>query len=178
MATPKKQIAKREEIDDTGKEVDTEQATGVRYTLLERPNEPVVLQISKYPPHSKLMLAIFGAKTLAGNVVSTAQTNDEDPILAVLSRFEAIANPDEVNWGLSDRTGGPRYDQETVCKAVAAVKGETDWQPYMAKWGTDQIVGGKKLKWENAAMRREDVKAKYAELRPPKPVEAPALDSL
>lgn len=88
---------------------------------------------------TRTMCAIFGALTLAGNVVNTAVNGPKgdpnlNPISLIAERFAEIQSG---NW--SDReggTGGVRYDKDKLAAAIAQAKGEADVAPYLAKMET------------------------------------------
>lgn len=85
---------------------------------------------------TRTMCAIFGALTLAGNVVNTAINGpkgnpNENPIPLIKARFEELAKG---TWADRERgVGGVRYDKEKLATAIASAKGETDPAPYAAK---------------------------------------------
>lgn len=94
------------------------------------------LDLVALPEAARLMLAAFGAQTLAGNVVNTAVNGPKgdpncNPVALIVDRFAEIAAG---NW--SDReagVGGVRYDKEKLAAAIAQAKGESDPAPYLAK---------------------------------------------
>lgn len=83
-----------------------------------------------------LMSGIFGALTLAGNVVNTAVNGPKgdpslNPVPLIADRFKDI---EAGIW--ADRAGGVggvRYDKEKLAAAIAQAKGEADPAPYLAK---------------------------------------------
>lgn len=132
---------------DGGKEAE---ATGFRYIHLPTakrlqpnfnpetdtaPAESVFAMPTMDEP-TRTMCAIFGALTLAGNVVNTVVNGPKgdpnaNPIPDVVARFEEIAKG---IW--SDRTtgvGGVRYDKDKLAAAIASAKGESDPAPYLGK---------------------------------------------
>lgn len=153
-AKPKKQqVAVRDWINAAGQPVDggkEGEATGFRYIHLptaKRENpaynpetdtapESAVFVMPTMDEPTRTMCAIFGALTLAGNVVNTAVNGPKgdpnvNPIPLIKSRFDEIAKGD---W--SDREGGVggiRYDKEKLAAAIAQAKGESDPAPYLAK---------------------------------------------
>lgn len=94
------------------------------------------LDLVALPDNARLMLAAFGAQTLAGNVVNTAVNGPKgdpnvNPVDLIVARFAEIANG---TW--ADRAGGVggvRYDKDKLSAAIANAKGETDPAPYLAK---------------------------------------------
>jgi hypothetical protein len=121
------------------------------------------------------MLAIFGGLTLAGNIVNTATKGPKgDPNADVIAEIEARF--DDIRdgaWGVE--RGGPaiRFDRETLAKAIAAVKGETDHTPYLPKMAlkVDPKTGATvandtkgSVTYGYYAMQHTGIKAKYNEL--------------
>lgn len=153
-AKPKKQqVAIRDWINASGQPLETgkeSDATGFRYIHLpsaKRANpqynpetdtapDGTVFEMADMPEPVKTMCAIFGALTLAGNVVNTAVNGPKgdpnlNPISLIAARFADIADG---KW--SDReagTGGVRYDKDKLAEAIAGAKGEADPAPYLAK---------------------------------------------
>lgn len=150
---PRVAVALRDWLDAAGNPVDAgaeSTATGMRYTHLptakrlnpafnpetDAPPAEAVYTMNPIDPKAVLMFAIFGAHTLAGNVVNTAVNGpkgnpNENPIPLIAARFQEIVDG---TW--ADRAGGVggvRYDAEKLAQAIAAAKGETDPAPYAAK---------------------------------------------
>lgn len=150
----KQQVAVRDWINangqplETGKESD---ATGFRYIHLpsaKRANPAYNPETDTAPDGTSFewqfadgsaslhMCAIFGALTLAGNVVNTAVNGPKgdpncNPIGLIADRFAEI---EKGSW--SDReagTGGVRYDKDKLAAAIAGAKNESDPAPYLAK---------------------------------------------
>jgi hypothetical protein len=177
--------ARRDWIDAKGNVVDAEaEATGFRYTHIptakrlddkfdpetdEAPAE-AMFEIPVIPEPTKTMLAIFGGLTLAGNIVSTS-TNpkskgdpEANPIPDVLARFEEMAKG---IWSGERGVGGPRYNAEALAKAIAAVKNETDHNPYLAKiQGKEKVTikGKGSILYAAYAMKNAEVAKTYAKL--------------
>lgn len=118
--TVKERVAKHELIDGDGKVVESEEeAKGIRYTHLAS-GQVYSLDVSKLPAEAMLMLANFGAKTLATNEASQArQADNPDQIGAIRDRFELISTGKWV-----DRTGGERkIDLDIMAQAIVNVGG-------------------------------------------------------
>lgn len=122
---------------------------------------------------TRTMCAVFGALTLAGNVVNTAINGpkgnpNENPIPLIKARFEELAKG---IWAdRSGGVGGVRYDKEKLAGVIAGIKGETDVAPYIAKMETK--VDGKTgavvasdtagaISYGAYAMRNPTVRAAY-----------------
>lgn len=125
-------------------------------------------------PEVERMCAIFGALTLAGNVVNTAVNGPKgdpniNPIPLIAERFKDI---EAGNW--SDREGGGiRYDRDKLAAAIASAKGETDPAPYLAKMDgkVDPKTGAAvaadtkgAISYGAYALRNAKVKAEYDKL--------------
>lgn len=179
--------ARRDWLDATGLPIDSGdegKATGFRYTHIptakrldpdfdpetdEGPAE-AVFSLNNIPEPTKTMLAIFGGLTLVGNIVSTA-TNpkskgdpDANPIPDVLARFAEMENG---VWSGERGDRGPRYNPEALAKAIAAVKNETDHNPYLAKIQAKEkvtIKGKGSILYAAYAMKNTDVQRHYAKL--------------
>jgi len=91
--TTRKQVAKHYLLDGSGNVVEDEgSATGIRYVQLST-NETFDYQVSET---AKLMLAVFGAKTLATNEASQVRNNpkgggsDTEQMAAIRDRFTKL----------------------------------------------------------------------------------------
>lgn len=131
----RKKIADRDWIDDSGKVVDEEAATGVRYTFLGRTKDGVTippdgqsyqLYFRDLTPACMNMLAGFGAITLMGNVTNTwmgdkSPDKDAKACDAIAARFALMNNPDKPVW--ADRSGGvgARVDRDALAQAIVEV---------------------------------------------------------
>ena len=88
------------------------------------------------PGSPATMYAIFGAFTKHGNIANTINNGDKGDknanpipdIEAFMAKVEAGEWPDR-----GEGLGGVRYDKETLAKAIAQAKGETDHTPYLDK---------------------------------------------
>lgn len=153
-AAPKRAaVAVRDWIDAQGNPVETGKestATGFRYIHLSTAKRlnpaynpetdaapaEAVFELTALDEPTRTMCAIFGALTLAGNIVNTIVNGPKgdpnaNPIPDVTARFAEIAKGE---W--SDRStgvGGVRYDKEKLAAAISQAKGETDPAPYLAK---------------------------------------------
>jgi hypothetical protein len=190
--------ARRDWIDAKGNPVesgDEKDAVGFRYThiptarRIEADFDPdtdigpseAVFELSNIPEPTKTMLAIFGGLTLAGNIVSTA-TNPKskgdplaNPIPDIVARFEEMGNG---VWSGERGAGGPRYNFEALSKAIAAVKGETDHNPYLAKLEAKEkvtIKGKGSILYAAYAMKNTEVQKHYAKLTGAEEVKATDL---
>lgn len=131
------------------------------------------LDLVALPDVARLMLAAFGAQTLAGNVVNTATNGPKgdpniNPVSLIVDRFKELASG---VW--ADRAagvGGVRYDKEKLSAAIAQAKGETDPAPYLAKMEhkVDQKTGAVvandakgAISYGAYALRNAKVKAAY-----------------
>lgn len=170
MAT-RKAIAKREWTAG-GTEVEEEQATGFRYTLLGNGGKPFEYTYGENADSDR-MLAIFGGLTLCGNVVSGAK-DDEDEMDAVRARFE---NLKQGIWVQREGGFGPRYDSNVLAQVAAELKGGSP-DDYLRKIDTEVEIGGKKVKWQHAVMRIPQFKDRYYQLKPAKAAEAPSIDQI
>jgi hypothetical protein len=187
QASDSSRKARRDWIDAKGNPIesgDEKDAVGFRYTHIptakrlvpdfdpdtdEAPPE-AVFELTTIPDTTKTMLAIFGGLTLVGNIVSTS-TNpkskgdpDANPIPDVLARFEEMANG---VWSGERGTGGPRYNAEALAKSIAAVKGEQDHNPYLAKIENKEkvtIKGKGSILYAAYAMKNVEVQKHYAKL--------------
>ena len=128
----RKKIADRDWIDDSGKAVAEEDATGVRYTFLGRTKEGVTIpadgkSFTAYwrdlTDEAKRMAGCFGLITLMGNVTNTwmGDKGDNRPALAADAIAERIALLNAGKW--IDRTGGvgARVDKDALAQAVVEV---------------------------------------------------------
>lgn len=178
--------ARRDWIDSKGEPTDVEaEATGFRYTHLptarrikgddfdaetdEAPAE-AVFELKEIPEPTKTMLAIFGGLTLTGNIVSTATNpkskGDENanPIPDVVARFEEMATG---VWSGERGAGGPRYNALALAQAIARVKNEQDFNPYLAKIEAKEkvtIKGKGSILYAAYAMKNAEVQKHYAAL--------------
>lgn len=95
---------------------DEEDAAGITYTL-KASGEKFLVDVSKLPGSAQLMLAIFGAKTLATNEASQARQKGNDQIAAIRERFDVISSGKWV-----DRAGGgQKIDLDVMAQAVVNV---------------------------------------------------------
>lgn len=130
--TARKKIADRDWIDDSGKPVSEEEATGVRYTFLGRTKEGITIPpdgkaFTQYwrdlTPEAQRMAGCFGLMTLMGNVTNTwmGDKSDTRPALAADAIQERIALLNEGKW--IDRTGGvgAKVDKDALAQAVVEV---------------------------------------------------------
>jgi hypothetical protein len=190
--------ARRDWIDASGNPIDSgdeAKAVGFRYTHIptakrldpdfDPDTDPghadAIFELTSIPEPTKTMLAIFGGLTLVGNVVSSA-TNpkskgdpDANPIPDVLARFEEMANG---VWSGERGAGGPRYNAEALAQAIAKVKGETDFNPYLAKIQAKEkvtIKGKGSILYAAYAMKNTEVQKHYAALTGAEEVKATDL---
>lgn len=192
--------ARREWIDANGVVVDeAADATGFRYVHLptakrlvpnydpqDVPPAEAVFEMATMPEPTKTFCAIFGALTLAGNITSS-ETNpksggDEDanPIAAIADRFAEMANG---KWTGERGERGPRYDLNALAQAIAKVKGEQDFNPYLARLQAKEKVtikdkNGKTLNmlYATYALNNTDVEDHYNKLTGTAPVQVSASD--
>lgn len=151
-AAKRQAVAVRDWIDAAGNPVESGKestATGFRYIHLptaKRINPAYNPETDTAPAEATFelqldgdtqrMCGIFGALTLAGNIVNTVVNGPKgdpnaNPMPDVAARFAEIAKGE---W--SDRStgvGGVRYDKEKLAAAIAQAKGESDPAPYLAK---------------------------------------------
>lgn len=136
----RKKIANRDWIDDAGKEVAEEEATGVRYEFLGRTKDGVTIPpdgnsytvyLRDLKPAALAMAAGFGLITLMGNVTNTwmgdkSPDKDAKASEAIAAR---IALLNEGKWIDRTREGvGARVDKDSLAKAIVNVftqKGKT-----------------------------------------------------
>lgn len=113
----KTRLAKHEMLDATGKVVeDEEEATGIRYTRLDD-GKVFEKQIATMPDTARLMLAIFGARTLATNEASQVkQKGGGDYVAAIHDRFDLIESGKWV-----DKSGGGKIDLDTLAQAIVNI---------------------------------------------------------
>lgn len=121
----RKQVAEHILLTADGSEAESEeQAQGVRYKLLEN-GKTFTWNWSEANDSEKIMLACFGAKTLATNVTSAARNNKKNPANAeqqfteLEERFALIRGGQWV-----DRTrepGAPRVDRDKLAAAIVQV---------------------------------------------------------
>lgn len=159
IAKPKREtVAIRDWIDSAGNPLsagDEAQAVGFRYTHLPSAKKvkPDFNPETDAPPTGTyynhtfpkvgepvtvdlLMSGIFGALTLAGNVVNSATNGPKgdpnlNPIELIRERFAEIAGG---TWAeRAAGVGGVRYDKDMLAAAIASAKGESDPAPYLAK---------------------------------------------
>lgn len=151
-------VAIRDWIDSAGNPVEAgkeSEAVGFRYTHLpsarkakpdfnpetDKP-DPTAFFNKEFPAVGQpvttdlLMCGIFGALTLAGNVVNTATNGPKgdpniNPVPLIGERFVELENG--VWADRASGVGGIRYDAEKLSQAIAAAKGEGDPAPYLAK---------------------------------------------
>jgi hypothetical protein len=189
---PRETIAIRDWIDSKGNPVQTGNemdATGFRYVHLptakrlkadfnpetESPPDGSFFAMSDMPENVKMMCAIFGALTLAGNIVNTITNKNSpkgdplaNPIPMIEERFQDIADGTWAERGTG--VGGIRYDKDQLALAIAQAKGESDPAPYLAKMDnkvdakTGAVVANDTkgaISYGAFAMRNAAVKAKY-----------------
>lgn len=115
--TVRTRVAKHEMLNAAGEVVeDEEDATGIRYTHLVD-KKVFERQIATMSESAKLMLAIFGARTLATNEASQVkQKGGGDYVAAIEDRFSLIEGGKWV-----DRSGGGKIDLDTLAQAIVNV---------------------------------------------------------
>lgn len=116
--SPRKAVAKHYLLDTQGQVTEDEkQATGIRYHHLASGNT-FDYQISDA---AKMMLAVFGAKTLATNEASAIRQkegDDSDQVGAIRERFALL---DSGEWVDRTREGGPKIDVPRLAASAAAL---------------------------------------------------------
>lgn len=154
------------------------EGVGIRYTELATgkvwdyaPALPKGLKAG----HPIVMLALFGARTLAVNTASTNRTavkagdSDLSDIEAIEQRF---ADMQEGQWqSAKTREGGPRYNAATLAEAIHATKGEASEgvAAYAAKIAAS-------VEYADGAWSRPTVKAHYLRIRAERALNAAAGD--
>lgn len=114
-------------IDANGGKVEHEhEAAGIGYKLLALPNDPFELNVAQMSEKGRLMLACFGAKTLATNVTSGARNGDgadatpEEQLQAVKDRFAYIESEGQF-VDRSRQGGGIVIDKDSLAMAIEQV---------------------------------------------------------
>lgn len=154
MATEK--VKRHQWLDAAGNLVDdVEAATGIRYTTDE--GATFDYQVGGEPGLPQTMLAVFGARTLATNTVSSfyeaagadkvrPRKNDApvDDITGLHERFAALVSGD---WGASTGggKGGTGYNLEDLCSALQSVI-EGAGAPFDAARVADALRNGGRFK--------------------------------
>lgn len=117
----KKQVAKHYLLDSAGEVIEDEaKATGIRYVQIST-GQTFDYQISEA---AKLMLAVFGAKTLATNESSQVRHNpkgaggDAEQMEAIKNRFALL---DQGEWVDRTREGGPQVNKDWAAEAVVQI---------------------------------------------------------
>jgi hypothetical protein len=117
----RKPVAKHFLLDAQGEVTDDEtKATGIRYTQIAS-GEVFDYQISEA---AKLMLATFGAKTLATNESSQVRNNpkgaggDAEQMEAIKNRFALL---DQGEWVDRTREGGATVNKDWLAEAIILV---------------------------------------------------------
>lgn len=117
----RKAVAKHFLLDQGGEVTDDEtKATGIRYLQISTGTQ-FDYQISDA---AKLMLAVFGAKTLATNEASQVRNNpkgaggDQEQMEAIRNRFALL---DQGEWVDRTRTPGAMVDKDALAEAVIMV---------------------------------------------------------
>jgi hypothetical protein len=163
----RKQVAEHALIDAGGNAVETEEeASGIRYTLLEN-GEVFVWQWADATEAERKLVGLFGAKTLATNETSQARNNPkgsataDEQIAAVRERFALIRDGKWV-----DRSGGgvgTRINREQLASAVCKVLVDN------GKKTQDEIDNGY---WATVRQRLDDDAEWLAKMRKYPPVAA------
>jgi hypothetical protein len=117
----KKQVAKHSLLDEQGNVVENEtEATGIRYTQVAT-GDTFDYQITEA---AKMMLAVFGAKTLATNEASQVRNNpkgggsNSEQMEAIKNRFALL---DQGEWVDRTREGGAAIDKDTLGSAIVEI---------------------------------------------------------
>lgn len=175
--TPKRKIAEHTLLGADGSKVETEEeARGYSYKLLAN-NETFEWKWDDAPEAERIMLAIFGAKTLATNEVSQVRNGKEfkdsdDPaqydkgIEALRARFADIRDG---KWMDRTSTAGTTrvnkdYLAEAICTVLVNAGKKTD----------DEVAAGYKAtvrdrlesdnEWMTKVRKQPDVAAEYARI--------------
>lgn len=175
-------IANREWIDDEGKSVDEEEATGFSYEFLGRTKEGITIpadgeKFTRYlkdmSEAEKNMLALFGAVTLSGNVTNTWMGDKDADKPAKAKDAIAARFGDLYNGKWVDRTGavGARVDKDVLAEAIVQIAEAA---------GTPKDKAAVREKLENDEFAKSirsvpAIAAKYSELMGRK---SPSLDAL
>lgn len=161
-----------------------EEAVGIRYVSINRPQQPFDFIFEGATAGSALaMLACFGAKTKATNEASRVRNGegggDDEQLSAIEEVFESLKNG---VWREKGEGGGSRIDRQTVAEVLVSLLGDKadGTVDTIAQRFTDGHTTAKhgkmtgeqyfKLVWSN-----DKVKAAY---RTAKGQTGPALDDL
>lgn len=150
------------------------EATGIRYTSIEKPDAPFTFMFDGATPGTALtMLALFGAKTKATNEASRVRNGEgggaDEQLDAVEEVFEQLTKG--VWREKSDGVGGARIDWRIVAEELMTLLGSTAQgtvDTYHNRITTEEAY--RKKVWSNDA-----VKAAY---RKRTGKTGPALESL
>lgn len=130
-----KPVADKTFLDAAGNVVDIEKATTLSYKNLAT-GKVALVKVGEMDPAVQLMLALFGATTLATNTASfnrnAAKVEDRfaDDADAVTERF---ARMEAGQWG-NKGGGGFGIDVALLYDAIAERKGNPDWHPDREAW--------------------------------------------
>lgn len=176
-------IANREWIDDEGKSVNEEDATGFSYEFLGRTKEGITIPadgevftryLKDMSEAEKNMCALFGAITLSGNVTNTWMGDKDADKPAKAKDAIAARFGDLFNGKWVDRTGavGARVDKTQLAHAIVEISTAAgdpkDFAKVLAKL-EDSEEFAKSIRSVPA------IAAKYSELMGRK---SPSLDAL
>lgn len=117
----KKQVAKHSLLNAAGDVTESEtEATGIRYVQVST-GETFDYQVSEA---AKMMLAVFGSKTLATNESSQVRNNpkgagsDSEQMEAIKNRFALL---DSGEWVDRTREGGAAVNKDALAEAIVLV---------------------------------------------------------
>jgi hypothetical protein len=168
-AEAKRQVAKHELLDKSGAVTKKmEEATGYRYTDSRGGGTFEFNWTNATPGSAAVMLAIFGAKTLATNTASGVRNADEpgtpaEEVEAIRERFEQLENGVWREAGEGREVG---YDKDVLAEAIVAAK-------EAAGQSADKAAIRQRIeddpKYRRAAMQVEEVATEYYKRKPKKP---------
>jgi hypothetical protein len=152
-------------------------ATGGTYTLVKATGvspkgEPIHSPVKSFDFSPKTddlatkAFAIFGFHTKVGNVANSVLNDKDNPGTVEQAADEIEAWLERLAGGdwVSERLSGPRYDEDKLCLAIAAAKGESDPSPYKAKMGTTVKQGSKEIPYGAYAYKIPAVRQEYDKL--------------
>lgn len=172
---PRESIAERIWVDDNGTECEQHKATGFTY-VWRATGRKFTYNFSDN--QTKMMHAIFGGITRAGNIANTWKNLPDadkgaDPIDEIADTFKFC--DDNGLWG-EERVGGPgsRFDKDALAKALAQCTGR-DVAEFLTKLQAGEKVTPKdsqgnpekrEILYGTWALRNPLVKAAYEKLVP------------
>lgn len=121
----RKAVAKHDLIDSTGAKVPMEQATGIRYTVLETGDVFEYQLPGATAGSAATMLGLFGAKTKATNEASRVRQDNgsaTEQLEAIDEIFEQLSKG--VWREKSEGGGGSRTDRDVLAQVIVEVAGD------------------------------------------------------